>query len=102
MFVIAEINGFQYKISKNQKLFVNRLKAKIGDTIIFNKILGKQTDNIIDIESSTLQKTFIEARVLNHIQNKKIIIFKKKRRKGYKIKHNHRQKLTEIQISSIS
>lgn len=102
MFVITEINGFQYKVYKNQKLFVNRLKKQIGETITLNKILAKASDNILNIEPSSIQNTYIKAKILNHIQDKKVIVFKKKKRKGYRIKHNHKQKLTEIQISSIS
>lgn len=103
MFAIIEINNFQYKIKNHQKLFVNRLKGQIGENITFNKILIKKNENnVINIGNPTIQNEFVKARILNHIQDNKVIVFKKKKRKGYKIKHNHRQKLTQIQISSIS
>lgn len=102
MFAIVEILGFQYKVSKNQKLFVNYLNKKIGDNIFFDKILLYSNNNEnISIGVPTIHKQVIEARILDHIKGDKVIVFKSKKRKGYKVKIGHRQRFTKIQILSI-
>ena len=89
MFAIVEIAGLQYKVEQDQKLFVNRLAGDKGAKVSFDKVLLTSNGTV-------------EAEILDHVQADKVIVFKKKRRKGYKVKNGHRQQLTQIQITSIT
>lgn len=100
MFAIVEIAGLQYKIEQNQKLFVNRLKGDKGDKVSFDKVL-LTVDGTVTVGAPAVSGVAVEAEILDHIQADKVIIFKKKRRKGYAKKNGHRQLLTQIQIVSI-
>lgn len=101
MFAIVEIAGLQYKIGQDQRLFVNRLDAKVGDKVSFDKVL-LTSNGSITLGAPTIKGVVVEATVLDHLKADKVIVFKKKRRKGYVVKNGHRQSLTQIQITSIS
>lgn len=101
MVVIVEIAGLQYKVVKDQKLFVSRLQGEVGDSVSFDKIFLRNDGEMTIIGSPTIDGATVKAQILDHVKDKKIIIFKKKRRKGYKVKKGHRQQFTQIQISSI-
>ena len=100
MLAIVEIAGLQYKVEQNQKLFVNRLKGEKGDNVSFNKVL-LTIDGAITVGAPAVEGVSVQAEILDHVQADKVIVFKKKRRKGYKVKNGHRQQLTQIQIVSI-
>jgi len=100
MLAIVEIAGLQYKVEKNQKLFVNRLKGEKGDKVSFDKVL-LTIDGAITVGAPAVEGVSVQAEILDHVQADKVIVFKKKRRKGYKVKKGHRQQLTQIQIVSI-
>lgn len=101
MFAIVEIAGLQYKVEQNQKLFVNRLKGEKGTKVSFDKVL--LTDNgTVTVGAPAINGIAVEAEILDHVQADKVIVFKKKRRKGYAKKNGHRQQLTQIQITSIA
>lgn len=100
MFVIIELSGIQYRVEKDQKLFVNHLSGQVGDIIHIDKVLLKNFD-ILNIGTPIVDKLIVKAQILGHVKDKKVIIFKKKRRKGYKVKNGHRQQFTQIQILSI-
>jgi len=102
MYAIINIKGKQYKISENQKIFVPKMKDEIGSKITFPEVLmvGNDDDSV-KIGSPSI-KMNVEATVLNHIKDDKVIVFKKKRRKGYKRTRGHRQQYTEIEINKIS
>ena len=100
MFAIVEIAGLQYKVEQNQKLFVNRLKGEKGDKVSFDKVL-LTIDGAITVGAPAVEGVSVQAEILDHVQADKVIVFKKKRRKGYKVKNGHRQQLTQIQIVSI-
>ena len=101
MFAIVEIAGLQYKVEQNQKLFVNRLKGEKGDKVSFDKVL-LTIDGAITVGAPAVEGVSVQAEILDHVQADKVIVFKKKRRKGYKVKNGHRQQLTQIQIVSIA
>ena len=101
MYAIVEIAGQQFKVAKDQKVFVNRLQAEEGSKVNFDNIL-LMDDGKITIGAPAIKGAVITAKVLNHLKGDKVIVFKKKRRKGYRVKNGHRQFLTEIQIESIS
>ncbi|MGM5630650.1 50S ribosomal protein L21 [Apibacter raozihei] len=100
MYAIVEIAGLQYKVEQDQKLFVNRLQANANDEVTFDKVL--LTDNgSITVGAPVIEGVTVVAKVLDHVKGDKVIVFKKKRRKGYKVKNGHRQQFTQIQIISI-
>ena len=100
MLAIVEIAGLQYKVEQNQKLLVNRLKGDKGDKVSFEKVL-LTIDGAITVGAPAVEGVSVQAEILDHVQADKVIVFKKKRRKGYKVKNGHRQQLTQIQIVSI-
>ena len=101
MLAIVEIAGLQYKVEQNQKLFVNRLKGEKGDKVSFDKVL-LTIDGAITVGAPAVEGISVQAEILDHVQADKVIVFKKKRRKGYKKKNGHRQSFTQILIEGIS
>ncbi|PKP38403.1 MAG: 50S ribosomal protein L21 [Bacteroidetes bacterium HGW-Bacteroidetes-15] len=101
MYAIVDIAGQQFKVQKDQKIFVHRLEAEEGTEMNFDKILLVDNDGKVTIGSPTVENAKVTAKVLDHVKGDKVIIFKKKRRKGYKLKKGHRQQFTQIQIEEI-
>lgn len=101
MFAIVEIAGLQYKVEKDQKLFVNRLAGEQGAKVSFDKVL-LTSNGAVTVGAPAVKGVSVEAEIIDHIQADKVIVFKKKRRKGYKTKNGHRQQLTQIKITSIT
>ena len=101
MFAIVEIAGLQYKVEQDQRLFVNRLKGEKGDKLSFDKVL-LTVNGAITVGAPAVSGIAVQAEILDHVQADKVIVFKKKRRKGYAKKNGHRQQLTQIQIVSIT
>ncbi|AWH84747.1 50S ribosomal protein L21 [Flavobacterium album] len=101
MYAIVEIAGQQFKVSKDQKVFVHRLEGKEGDAVTFAKVLMLDDNGAITLGAPAIEGASVEAKVLQHLKGDKVIVFKKKRRKGFKKKNGHRQALTQIQISGI-
>ena len=101
MFAIVEIAGLQYKVEQDQKLFVNRLKGEVGDKLSFDKVL-LTVNGAITIGAPAVKDITVDVEILNHLKADKVIVFKKKRRKGYEKKNGHRQSLTQIQITGIT
>jgi large subunit ribosomal protein L21 len=102
MYAIVEIAGQQFKVSKDLKVYVNRLTDKEGDAISFAKVLLLDDNGTISLGAPAVEGASVEATVLQHLKGDKVIVFKKKRRKGYKKRNGHRQYLTQIQISGIT
>ncbi len=101
MYAIVEISGKQFKVEKKQKLFVNRIDAEEGKKVSFDNVLMFSDGNKLSIGSPVVSGVKVDAKVLKHLKSDKVIVFKKKRRKGYKVKNGHRQAITEIEISDI-
>ena len=101
MYAIVEIAGQQFKVSKDLKVYVHRLSDKEGDAISFAKVLLLDDNGTITLGAPAVEGASVEAKVLQHLKGDKVIVFKKKRRKGYKKRNGHRQYLTQIQISGI-
>ncbi len=101
MYAIVEISGHQFKISKGDKIFVHRLENEEGSEVSFDKVLLVDNDGDVKVGKPTVKDAVVSAKVLSHIKDDKIIVFKKKRRKGYKKTQGHRQLLTEIEIKDI-
>ena len=102
MYAVVEIQGSQFKVSKDQKLFVNRIDAKEGSKVSFDNVLLLDDGKKVQVGKPALSGTLVEAKVISHLKDDKVIVFKKKRRKGYKVKNGHRQPITEIIIQGIS
>ncbi len=102
MIAIVNIQGQQFKVSQGQEIFVHQLKAKEGDKVSFDEVLMTAGDNGATIGTPTISGTSVKATVLGHQKGDKVVIFKKKRRKGYRVKNGHRQSFTKIKIDSIA
>ncbi len=101
MYAIVNIAGQQYKVEKDQKLFVHRLADKEGQMVQFDEVLLIDNDKDVLIGEPTIKGAMITGKVLSHPKGDKVMVFKKKKRKGYKVLRGHRQYLTEIQIQEI-
>ncbi len=101
MYAIVEIAGQQFKVEKDQQIFVHRLETKEGSKIDFDKVLLLDDSGTVNVGAPVIKGAKVTAKVLEHLKGDKVIVFKKKRRKGYKVKNGHRQYLTQIQIESI-
>ena len=101
MYAIVEIAGHQFKVEKDQKVFVNRLATEEGEAVSFDNVLLIADGSNITVGAPAIGGAQVSAKVLKHLQGDKVIVFKKKRRKGYRKKNGHRQALTEIVIESI-
>ena len=102
MYAIVEIAGHQFKVSKDLKVYVNRLASEEGSKVSFDKVLLLDDNGSITLGAPAIEGASVEAKVLQHLKGDKVIIFKKKRRKGYKKRNGHRQYLTQIVIEGIS
>lgn len=100
MFVIVEIAGLQYKVEQNQQLYVNKLKGEAGDSVSFDRVLLSHNGSV-SVGAPVIDGLAVAAKIVEHVKGDKVIVFKKKRRKGYKVKNGHRQQMTLIEIVSI-
>jgi large subunit ribosomal protein L21 len=101
MYAIVEIAGQQFKVEKDRKLYVHRLEAEEGSNIDIDKVLLVDNDGKVAVGTPNVKGAKVTAKVLSHLKGDKVVVFKKKRRKGYRVKNGHRQYLTQIQIESI-
>ena len=101
MYAIVEIAGQQFKVEKDQQIFVHRLEVKEGSKVDFENVLLIDNGGKVNVGAPVIKGAKVTAKVLEHLKGDKVIVFKKKRRKGYKVKNGHRQYLTEIKIDSV-
>ena len=101
MYAIVEIAGQQFKVAKDQKVFVHRLASDEGSKVSFDNVLLLSDAGKVTIGAPAIDGAQVGAKVIKHLKGDKVIVFKKKRRKGYQVKNGHRQSLTEIVIESI-
>ncbi|WP_406685571.1 50S ribosomal protein L21 [Seonamhaeicola sp. MEBiC1930] len=102
MYAIVEIAGHQFKVEKDQKVFVNRLQTEEGKKVAFDNVLLVADGDNVTVGAPAIDGAQVGAKVVKHLKGDKVIVFKKKRRKGYRVKNGHRQALTEIVIESIA
>jgi len=102
MYAIVEIAGQQFKVAKDQKVYVHRLQEEEGAQVSFTNVLLLDNEGTVSVGAPAIEGAEVTAKILGHLQGDKVIVFKKKRRKGYRKKNGHRQALTEIQIESIA
>ena len=101
MYAIVEIAGQQFRVTEGQKLFVHRLGAEIGSVAEFEKVLLIDSDGSVVVGSPVIDGAKVTAEVISHLKGDKVIVFHKKRRKGYRKRNGHRQYLTELKINEI-
>lgn len=102
MYAIVEIAGQQFKVEEGKKIFVHRLDVKDGDKINFDQVLLVEDEGKITVGEPLVKEAFVEGQVIDQVKGDKVIVFKKKRKKGYRIKNGHRQQFTQVEIISIN
>jgi len=102
MYAIVEMAGQQFKVAKDQKVYVHRLQGEVGSKVTFDNVLLIDDKGNVTIGAPAIEGASVTAQILSHLKGDKVIVFKKKRRKGYIKKNGHRQYLSEIQIESIA
>ena len=101
MYVIVEIAGQQFKAEKGRKLYVHRLSGEVDSSVSFDKVLLTDNDGQVKVGAPVVEGTSVKAKILKHLKDDKVIVFKKRRRKGYRVKNGHRQCLTQILVEDI-
>ena len=102
MYAIVEIAGTQVKVEKSQKVYVPLLTSEVGKTVRFDKVLLKSDESKTEVGAPYIEGSFVEAKVLAHPKDDKVIVFKKKKRKGYRVRRGHRQPFTHIEVTKVS
>jgi len=102
MYAIVEIAGQQFKVEAGRKIFVHRLEEEEGSSVEFDNVLLIEDDGKVTIGEPTIKDAVVEGKILEHMRGDKVIVFKKKRKKGYRVKNGHRQNLTHVEIVNIS
>ncbi len=101
MYAIVEIAGQQFKVEKDQKIYVHRLEGETGSSVEFDNVLLIDTDKDVIVGAPVISGAMVTAKILDHMKGDKVLVFKKKRRKGYQKLNGHRQYFTQIQIENI-
>ncbi|TVR68263.1 MAG: 50S ribosomal protein L21 [Marinilabiliales bacterium] len=101
MYAIVDIAGQQFKVEKDSKLYVNRLEGEEGAEVDFDKVLLIDNDGKVKVGTPGVKNAVVKAKILTHLKGDKVLVFKKKRRKGYQKLNGHRQLLTQIQVEDI-
>ena len=101
MYAIVEIAGQQMKVEKGRKIYVHRLENAEGETVVFDKVLLVDNDGDVKVGTPVVEGASVTVSVLEHVKGEKVLVFKKKRRKGYQKMNGHRQYLTKVQIEEV-
>ena len=102
MYAIVDIAGQQFKVQKDQKVFVHRIEGEEGANVEFNNVMLTADEGKVQVGTPILNGAKVTAKILSHMRADKVLVFKKKRRKGYQKCNGHRQYMTQIQIENIS
>lgn len=102
MYAIVDIAGHQFKVEKDQKLFVHRLEGEEGKKVSFDQVLLIDSGSKISVGDPLVKGASVSAKIISHMKADKVLVFKKKRRKGYQKLNGHRQYMTQIQIEAIA
>jgi large subunit ribosomal protein L21 len=102
MYAIVEIAGQQFKVENGTKIFVHRLEFEEGKEVEFDKVLLIEDEGKITIGEPSIKDAVVGAKILDNVRGDKVIVFKKKRKKGYRVKNGHRQNFTQVEIISIN
>ncbi len=101
MYAIVDIAGQQFKVEKDKKIFVHRLESEAGSQVDFDKVLLIDNEKSVAVGAPFIDGAMVTVKVLEHLKGDKVIVFKKKRRKGYKVKNGHRQFFTQVLVEEI-
>ena len=101
MYAIVDIAGQQYKVAKDQYVYAPKMDGETGTAVSFDKVLLMDSGNGVEVGAPLIKGAKVSGKILEHVKGDKVIIFKKKRRKGYAVKNGHRQRYTKVQIESI-
>ncbi len=102
MYAIVEINGQQFKVKQNQEIYIHRLDGNEGDSVSFDKVLLIDNNGDVRVGVPVVEDAKVTATILDQLKGDKVIVFKKKRRKGYRVKNGFRQSFTKIKIEDIA
>ena len=102
MYAVVEIAGQQFRVNPSEKLYVPKLEGDVDSVVKFDKVLLLSNDKEIKVGNPVIKGSTVVAKVLGHVKDDKVIVFKKKRRKGYRVTRGHRQQYTQIEITSIN
>ena len=102
MYAIVDIAGQQFKVEKDTKVFAHRLEGKEGSKVTFDKVLLIEDKGKVSVGAPTISGATVSAKIVSHLKDEKVLVFKKKRRKGYQKLNGHRQAITELVIEGIS
>ena len=101
MYAIVDIAGKQFKVAKDQYIYAPKMEGEAGSNVSFDKVLLVDNGGNVEVGAPTVNGVKVSGKILEHVKGNKVIIFKKKRRKGYAVKNGHRQQFTKVQIESI-
>lgn len=101
MYAIVDIAGKQFKVAKDQYIYAPKMEGEAGSSVSFDKVLLVENGGSIEVGAPTVKGVTVSGKILEHVKGNKVIVFKKKRRKGYAVKNGHRQQYTKVQIESI-
>jgi large subunit ribosomal protein L21 len=101
MYAIVDIAGKQFKVAKDQYIYAPKLEGEAGEAVSFDKVLLIDDGGTVNIGAPTVSGASVSGKILEHVKGDKVIVFKKKRRKGYVVKNGHRQQFTKVQIEGI-
>jgi large subunit ribosomal protein L21 len=101
MYAIVDIAGKQFKVAKDQYIYAPKMEGETGANVSFDNVLLLDKDGSVEVGAPTVKGVKVSGKILEHVKGNKVIIFKKKRRKGYAVKNGHRQQFTKVQIESI-
>jgi large subunit ribosomal protein L21 len=101
MYAIVDIAGQQYKVAKDQYVYAPKMEGETGTTVSFDKVLLVDNGSTVEVGAPIVKGVKVSGKILEHVKGDKVLIFKKKRRKGYAVKNGHRQQFTKVQIESI-
>ena len=102
MYAIVDIAGQQFKVEKDQQVFVHRLEGEEGEKVDFDQVLLIDNGGKVNVGAPAISGAMVTAKIVQHLKGDKVIVFKKKRRKGYRVKNGHRQHFTKIKIENIN
>jgi large subunit ribosomal protein L21 len=101
MYAIVDIAGKQFKVAKDQYIYAPKMEGETGTTVSFDKVLLTDNGGSIEVGAPTVQGVKVSGKILEHVKGDKVIVFKKKRRKGYAKRNGYREQFTKVQIESI-
>ncbi|GJM28092.1 MAG: hypothetical protein DHS20C17_07270 [Cyclobacteriaceae bacterium] len=102
MYAIVDIAGKQFKVTKDQSIFIPKMEGESGASVTFDQVLLVDNDGKVNIGTPQVKGAKVSGKILEHVKGDKVLVFKKKRRKGYKKLNGHRQDFTKVQIEKIS